>query len=188
MGMKSKIAFKAIGTNGLSREVTGYIETQDGEFIADFESTHKGMGCFLLKPEPEKKYFAHLWYNKQKYIIPIPEALEGGVSMRMGSSACGKDQYLTVMKSLSATGTRKYLVGSAYGKIWFSALFDLVNDSCRLRIPLELLPEGICRLTILNSDFKPECERLIYTNKNQTFKIAPVLPRAPQGKIGRAHV
>jgi hypothetical protein len=36
---------------------------------------------------------------------------------------------------------------------------------------LELLPEGVCRLTLLNENFEPECERLIYVDKNQRFKI-----------------
>ena len=40
-----------------------------------------------------------------------------------------------------------------------------------MKIPLELLPEGVCRLTLLNENFEPQCERLIYVDKNQRFKI-----------------
>lgn len=170
--LESKVAFKAIGTDGLGREVKGVIETGGGEIVTDFESSHKGMGVFLLKPETGKKYFAHLWYNNKKYIVPLPRASEEGCVMSVTLSGHdGKDQYMTIKQSLSQANKQKYVIGSSYGKIWFSALVKMINDSCRLRVPMELLPEGVCRLTVMDDDFNPESERLIYVDKYQRFKI-----------------
>jgi hypothetical protein len=129
------------------------------------------MGAFTLKPEAKKEYFARLLYNNKKYLIPLPSASEAGCTMSVGFTGIGNDSYLTIKQSPSERDTKKYVVGSAYGKIWFSAFVNLLNDSCRFPIPLDLLPEGVCRLTVLNDDFKPESERLIYVDKNQRFKI-----------------
>jgi hypothetical protein len=171
-GLESRLAFKAIGTDGLCRQVAGEIKDVDENTILSFESTHKGMGTFLLRPEVRKEYFAHLWYNNRKYIIPLPHALEKGCVMSVNFTGIGgNDPFLTIKKSNTEENTLRYVIGSVYGKIWFSALVKFVKDSIRFRIPLELLPEGVCRLTVLNEDFKPECERLFFVDKNQLFKI-----------------
>ena len=170
-GLESKVAFKAIGTDGLSREVKGEIKESEENVVTNFESTHKGMGTFVLKPDSRKKYFADLWFNNRKYIIPLPNSSEEGFVMSVSSTENGNDLFLTIKCNPIETNNQKYIVGNSNGKIWFSALIKMIKDSCRIHIPLELLPEGICRLTILNSDFKPECERLIYVDKNQRFKI-----------------
>ena len=170
-GLESKVAFKAIGADGLGREVTGEIKTDDGKVVASFKSTHKGMGIFMLKPEFKKEYFAHLWYNNQKYIIPLPRVSEEGSVMSVNFTRNNQYPFLSIKRNPSGTINQKYVIGSSYGKIWFSAIVKTFRDSFRLRIPLELLPEGVCRLTVLNADFKPECERLIYVDKNQRFKI-----------------
>lgn len=170
-GLESKLAFKAIGTDGLSREVMGEIKDEDDKFITGFESLHKGMGYFLLKPESGKKYFAHIWYNKLKYIIPLPRAVEKGYTMSVGYTGKGENLFLAIKQTPDESKAQKYVIGSAYGKIWFSALVTMVRDTCLFRIPSELLPEGVCRLTVLNGNFKPQCERLVYIDKNERLNI-----------------
>ena len=170
-GLLGKVAFKAIGTDGLSREVSGAIETEEGAVVTNFESTHKGMGFFFLKPEPNRKYLAHTIYNNRNYLVPVPSASGTGNSMSVSSSPPGTDFYLTIKKLPSEITSKKYVIGSAYGKIWFSALIRMSGDSCRFKIPMELLPEGVCRLTVLSEYFVPEAERLIYVDKNQRFNV-----------------
>jgi len=170
-GLVSKVAFKAVGTDGMSREVSGAIETEEGEVVISFESTHKGMGIFHLKPEADKKYFAHTIYDSRNYLIPLPSASAEGSVLSISSSLTDSDSYITIKRTHSDIIAKKYVIGSAYGKIWFSALVKTASDSCRFKIPMDLLPEGVCRLTVLNDDFKPESERLIYVDKNTRFKI-----------------
>ena len=66
-GFESRVAFKATGSDGLSREVHGVIETGGGDFVTDFESSHKGMGAFMIKPQAGKEYYAILWYENRKF-------------------------------------------------------------------------------------------------------------------------
>ena len=170
-GLESKVAFKALGTDGLSREVKGEIMDGDENVVTGFESSHKGTGAFLLKPEAGKEYFAHLWYNNLKYIILIPPALEEGCIMSVSFTGSGNNPCLSIKYSPLEANTQKYIIGSAYGKIRFAYPVKMAKDSCRLRIPLGMLPEGVCRLTVLDSYFEPECERLIYVDKRERFKI-----------------
>jgi len=170
-GIQSRVAFKAIGPDGLSRNVKGFIETKEGDVITGFESLHKGMGDFLLKPETGREYFAHLLYNNRNYLIPLPHASEQGCSMIVSSLLNDYNRYLTIKCSTSEINSYKYVTGSTNGKIWFSALCKITKDSSSFRIPDELLPEGICRLTVLSADFTPESERLLYVDRNERIKI-----------------
>jgi len=169
-GIRNKLAFKAIGTDGLSREVSGVIKDDNSVFITDFKSYHKGMGAFLLKPEAGKKYFAHVVYNQRLYIIPLPEALKSGSAISVSSKLAENTLPVTIKQTHSDVELQKYMTGSAYGKIRFAFPFN-ITDSCLLKIPLDLFPEGVSSLTVLNQDFKPECERLVYIDKDQRFKI-----------------
>jgi len=170
-GLESKIAFKAIGPDGLGRDIAGEILTDDDVVITSFSSRHKGMGAFRLTPESNQEYFAHLWYNKRKYIVPLPLASEKGLAMSVSYSGDGKTPMLSVKQRPYGANEPKYIIGSAYGKIWFAAIVKAFRDSSRLQVPLNLIPEGICRLTVLNADFQPECERLIYVDHELGFEI-----------------
>ena len=52
------LAFKAIGKDGLSVDVTGKIFTDNNEEICDFSTLHKGMGKFSIQTQPNETYYA----------------------------------------------------------------------------------------------------------------------------------
>jgi len=170
-GLESKVAFKAIGRDGLGREVKGVVKDSTGKVVTSIESSHKGMGYFLFTPEFKKEYSAFAEYNHRQFKFLLPIAFEEGIVMAVSNSGKDSISLLTIKYSHSKANALKYFVGSAYGKIRFTSPFKTTEDSCHVRIPLEILPEGISRLTILDSDFKPECERLLYIDRNQRFRI-----------------
>ena len=170
-GLRGRVAFKAIGPDGLSREVKGVIESKEGDVICEFVSVHKGMGSFFLNPQADKQYFAHLVYNNRNYIIPLPLAKDNGCIMTIGPISQHEDPLLSIRCTPSEINSTKYITGSTNGKIWFSARVKLINDSSEFRIPLVYLPDGICRITILSADFKSQCERLVYIDKNERFNV-----------------
>ena len=57
LGMQT-VAFKAIGTNGLSVEVNGQIVDGEGIPVTTFNTIHKGMGRLSFVPQSGKRYFA----------------------------------------------------------------------------------------------------------------------------------
>jgi hypothetical protein len=173
-GLESKVAFKAIGPDGLGRDVSGEIRTDKDEHVTVFSSIHNGMGTLLLQPESGKHYFAHLWFNKRKYIVPLPVAMEEGLVMSVTHLSDGTNPILTIKGIPTEVPESKYIVGSAYGKICFSAFVKAFQDSSRIQIPVDLLPEGICRLTVLNASFQGESERLIYVDKSEGLTIEAI--------------
>ena len=170
-GLESKVAFKAIGTDGLSREVKGIIKSGDGEEVSSFGSSHKGMGAFLFKPETNKQYTAFVEYNHRQFKFSLPGAVEEGCVMSVDYKEKENVPSVSVKYSPLNANAQKYIVGSSYGKIRFVTIIKTKEDSCSAKIPVELFPEGVSRLTLLDGEFKPECERLIYIDRDQRFKI-----------------
>ena len=170
-GLESKVAFKAIGTDGLSREVKGIIKTGEGVEVASFGSLRKGMGTFLFKPETNKQYTTIVEYNHRQFKFPLPGAEEEGCVLSVNYKEKGNAPTINVKYSPSKANAQKYVVGSSYGKIRFVSQIKTTEDSCTFRIPVELFPEGVSRITLLDRELKPESERLIYVDKNQRFKI-----------------
>jgi len=170
-GVESRIAFKAIGSDGLSREVKGTVKDNKGTVITGFESVHKGMGAFLLKPDADQTYFAVVEYQNMQYKIPLPPALKEGFILSVNCPDGRFNPSLTIKHRQAGSPVKKYIAGSMNGKIRFAYATEITKDSVHLLIPVNLLSEGICRLTVMDSAFNPECERLFYVNKRERFNI-----------------
>src|SRR5699024_6036370 len=48
--IRSRVAFKAVADDGLSRGIFGYVQNSNGEKITEFKSNMLGMGSFFLTP------------------------------------------------------------------------------------------------------------------------------------------
>lgn len=57
-GQLQLVAFKAVGKDGLACDVTGCIKNSSGESVADFHSTHLGMGSFAFMVTEGERYTA----------------------------------------------------------------------------------------------------------------------------------
>ena len=83
-GIVSKVAFKAVGPNGIGAEVSGVIIDNDGHEITKLQSTHLGMGCFYITPVSGESYKAKLNYADGKQdMIDLPKS-ETGVNNAIG--------------------------------------------------------------------------------------------------------
>ena len=73
--MISKVAFKAIGANGLGVNVKGEILDNTDKQVAAFASSHLGMGTFFIVPMPGKTYKAKVTFadgTQGTFALPEP--------------------------------------------------------------------------------------------------------------------
>lgn len=79
-GIQSKVAFKAVGADGLGVNLKGVILDGDNKEVAKIESSHMGMGAFDLLPEDGKKYKAKITYsNGQQATVNLPDIEAKGI-------------------------------------------------------------------------------------------------------------
>lgn len=151
------IGFKAIGTNGLSVEVSGKVYDDTNESILDFESTHKGMGRFALFTDPERKYHAIVTTKdgRQKK-FELPQPIAEGVSLQLNFN---RDKiYFQATNTTKVPSNLLYLVIHTRGIT--NALVPLDVSEGQINIS-ELLP-GIATFAVIDKSGNTYCERLAF--------------------------
>ncbi|MEO6981274.1 MAG: hypothetical protein ABI113_22965, partial [Mucilaginibacter sp.] len=90
-GVKSKIAFKAIGFNGLGLDVKGTITDNNGNTVTTFASTHLGMGYIDITPEAGKIYKANVTFaDGSQNTIDVPLPLQQGITLAVDNDSLQK--------------------------------------------------------------------------------------------------
>ena len=78
------IAFKAIGTNGMSRKVSGKIYSGKGEELSDIKTQFNGMGKFLLNAAPDENYYVILKSERGiEKRFDLPKLDNEGISLQL---------------------------------------------------------------------------------------------------------
>lgn len=164
-GIPTRIAFKAIGSNGLGIGVSGKITDEAGQVVAKLASSHAGMGNFYLTPELNKVYTAHLIFaDGNKIDFQLPSAMNSGISMSVNNDSVQKAT-IKIAANKSYFDANK---GKAYSVlIWSGGYSTIVN--CRLDsavIAMDIIKRrlftGVTRITLLSENLQPLCERLIF--------------------------
>jgi hypothetical protein len=171
VGMASKVAFKAIGPDGLSRDVSGYVIDKDNNRLAEFKSGHAGMGAFVLFPKAGNSYSAVVNINGAETKYPLPDAEKEGYGLAVTQN---QENIQVRIVSIMSSGNSPTLnvIAQANNRVLYSGRADLKNSGFLTFIPKKYFPEGIVQITLLTTDMKPVAERLIFIKRaNQDLKI-----------------
>jgi hypothetical protein len=174
-GVRSKIAFKATGANGLGINVNGEVLDNDNKPVCTFAAAHLGMGYFYLTPEAGKTYTAKLSYrdgSQDAVALPAPD--DNGIGM-----AVTNDSTLVVSVGIMA-GKACYQTNK--GKTYILSVYTggtLTNIPCRLDSSVvtailykRRLHTGITRLTLFSPAGEPICERLVFVQNYDQLNLS----------------
>ncbi len=163
------VAFKITGINEDDENTTGKILDEKGNLIKLFSPLYNGMGKFVIIPGKHSKYIVKLdGYPDKQWELPAPK--ENGVKI-MVTKTDTDFVYLNLLHSDSYADKKFYVAVIHRGK----GLAYLEVDSDKLNKTIEFtgkyLGDGINRLLLLNEDFEPLSERLVFINKSQDVKL-----------------
>ncbi len=163
-----KISFKAIGSDGLPKKVSGKILTSTGRTIATLRTFDRGAGFFQLTPKKDEKYFAEL---DNGYQYSLPEMLDDGYVMT-ANNRNQKSISVTVQASQSLRDLPFYILGYMRQQNYFHRKFEFDGEqTLKFDIPKGDIPRGILTLTLLGASKKPWCERPIFINNEEELVI-----------------
>jgi len=175
----SKIAFKAVGPDGLSREITGYLVDKDNQQIATFQSEHAGMGTFTLQPVAGNTYTAVIKpANGEEKRIELPKATDQGYGLTVRQNENNIIVSIQASNALLNKGEIT-LVAQANNAIQYTAKTTLTRTAVTAIIPKNRFPEGILQFTLFSPDYKPVAERLVFVHnadKHLNIKLTPDKP------------
>jgi len=174
MGMKSKIAFKAVDNVGKKFNFRGSIIGISGDTVARFSPAKDGIGTFYFKPAQLQAYKVSITpVNEKSFLVQFPEVFERGTVML---TTMGADSVLniSVQSNLESEGNYTLFVHSGHRTVFTKSL-SAQSISEGFKVPFKLLGDGISHFTLFNSKQQALCERLYFKKPSKVAKIE-VLP------------
>jgi hypothetical protein len=171
------LAFKAIGKDGLSQEVTGRIFTDKNEEVSKFSTTYKGMGKFALQTQPNESYYA-LVKNpdgiEKRFELPKTEAEAVAIHLRYSRNRI----LYEIVNQTSIPTESLYLLVHSRGKVFVVQPFEKLGG----QILESLLPPGIVSFSVIDTLGHTFCERLSFIRNNSFPEIAMESNKPSYGK------
>ena len=173
-GIKSRIAFKAIGPNGLGVNVKGIVINNENKEVASFASLHLGMGSFELVPEPEKVYRAKLTFdNGATHVINLPKIETKGISLSVDNDSIPIAKVAINANSIyfNENKGKKYRLLIYSGGVATTVNFMLDSTIITLDILKRKLFTGTAVITLFSLKNEPLCERLIFVQNHDQLSL-----------------
>jgi hypothetical protein len=161
----TRVAFKAIDSNGEGAEITANIYDAERKVIAELSTQHDGMGFFSFIPESGKTYTAEIENNK----FELPKVEKEGYSISVNSTL--EDIMRLTFRSNDQTKDKDKMnvIIHSRGLISYAYPIDLSNNISFQNIPKNLMPEGIQHITLFDAKGNPVVERLVFVKKNSVI-------------------
>ncbi|MBS1527714.1 MAG: hypothetical protein JST19_18860 [Bacteroidetes bacterium] len=181
-GLRSRVAIKCVGLNGLGQDLSGVVVDNDGNEVATFATQHLGMGVFALSPQQGKSYKAHIvTADSLKMTFDLPAALDKGFVLTVNNSdpdtayvhVAANDQLFH-----DSQNAMFYLVAQSAGQVYFTTQFKLSASSFTISVPKKRFPTGIAQFTLFSGAGEPLNERIAFINADDSLHIKLSSPAA----------
>ena len=189
--VKSKIAFKVVGSDGLGVNIKGEVVDNQNTQVCTFASAHLGTGYFTLFPEEGKTYRAKITYpngTKTTFALPTPDPK--GISLavdndfaanaivRVGAGkafyAANKDKHFTIL-IYSGGEVSTYICTLDARQIVFG-------------VSKKKLHTGVATVTMFSPLGEPLAERLIFVQHNDQLNLNISADKALYAKRGKVNL
>ena len=163
-----QVAFKAIGKDGLERNIKGQLVDSKGNFIATLATIDRGSGFFTLKPLAGEQYSVIL---NDGSIYPFPKVMNEGYAITV-YNVNPKSIQLKIQASETFSERSFYVIGHINNKKYYQGKFDFEGQPVvNFEIPKSKLPSGIMTLTLFDAQKKAWCERIAFINNQDELVI-----------------
>ena len=154
-GENCKVGVKAIGPDGLSRDISGIIVDSKGRNVANFSTIHAGMGSVTIRPEAGETYTFRT--NGNSYRLPDAES-NAAVIHAEGADTPGVP---IVVKAIGRVPAGCTLVAQTRGQLIQLSPIALGSP---VSIDRTTLPTGVTQLLLIDPSGNTLSERLIWNN------------------------
>jgi hypothetical protein len=170
-GITSRIAFKAVGVDGLGVNVKGRITDETNNEVASFETLHAGMGSFMLRAQVGKIYKANITFaDGTTRVIVLPKAADEGYTL--GIYQPNKDSVLVrINASASLLKSPVNLIVQTNGESIFASPVRIEKAITSIWLNKKDFPTGIAQFTLFNNAGEPLNERIAFIRSNDQMQL-----------------
>jgi hypothetical protein len=156
-GLPTRLAFKALDSNGLGIDISGTLYDENSDFSVDFSSEHLGMGVIPdFTPDINASYVAVV--DGIRY--ELPRVHPSGIVMNLNEY---NDQYIVNISSEGVdTGDALLLFAHVRGEVFYASLVLMEDGSGTTVLSKDEFPTGAVHFTLLGRDGSPAAERLAF--------------------------
>lgn len=173
-GFFNRVGFKALRIDGKGIDIEGTIIDNSGKEVLQFKTSKFGLGKFEFIPEKNKLYKAIIVYKGVEITYKLPVALDKGVVMKVIEHS---DDYRIYLKSSFDKRLNNFnFIGTQRKGVIFKAKLNGNNAKALIKVPKNILEQGIVQFTLFNNNNEPISERISFfeTNKaNVNINITP---------------
>ncbi|HEX8019208.1 hypothetical protein [Mucilaginibacter sp.] len=190
-GIPTKLAFKAVSTNGLGLHVKGVVVDNTNAEVTKFESTHLGMGLIFITPEAGKTYKANLTYaDGTKATVELPKADNEGITLMVNNDSADKlGIEINANKAYYLKNKNKEIGVIIYsGGVVRSVKAVLDNQVLDLNLNKKDFKTGVVQVTLFSAQGEAINERLAFIQNADQLTITPVSDKALYPARGKVHV
>lgn len=164
-GLPQRIAFKAVGSDGLSRSVSGWVFNHNRTDSVRFESEFNGMGVIDRWKAGESGSFAVAEIDGETIRMDLPNPLSVGSILKIDKN---ESDFLINIQSNDPRALNNQLLLFAHvrGEIYYASMVLMQDGTGNTAIPREQFPSGIVHFTLLDPDGNPVSERLAFNKNN----------------------
>lgn len=160
------IAFKVIGTNGMSQNATGKLYDNANNEVVDLSTLYKGMGKFSIYTQATSSYYAILKNDKGlTKRFDLPTVHKNGVAIQLVQNK-GRILY-EIKNQLQSNSNSLYLLVHSRGILYVLQKLHYVGG----QINDQFLPPGIVSFSVVDSIGNVYAERLCFINNPQVYNI-----------------
>jgi len=168
IGVRSKIAFKALAGTGTGIDLRGTVVDETGKQVTEFTSSHLGMGYFYLTPAEGKSYRARLNYaDGSEDISDLPHPEPAGVAMETSADNRVYNFKISSNKTYFQANKNKSFTLIAYqDTVPLSMAVKLDRQEVTTTLLKKNFHTGIVKVTLFTADGEPLCERLLFVQND----------------------
>jgi len=175
-GVRSRVAVKSVGTNGLGENVKGTIEDDAGNVVADFATQHLGMRVFAFTPQSGKTYKAKIsTAGEAGFTVDLPKASQEGYTLALNNEQADSI-FIKVAVNEKTLNTQKsslfYIIAQNGGKIYYTTQGKLEGLVYTAAAKKSRFPTGVTQFTLFGQNGEPLAERIAFIWGNDTLKLS----------------
>ncbi|WP_109829864.1 hypothetical protein [Reichenbachiella versicolor] len=163
-GLTCRVAFKAVGKDGSSVQVSGELLDGKNEKVSDIKTVHSGMGNVFLLPKTGEEFTALITEVNGKPTsqrFTLPKVQQAGYTLTTRSKANG-DVLVQIRASNNDDLLNTTLAVTQAGELLIVKTVDESKKAHNFNIPVRYLNDGIVQLTLFDDQLRPRSERLVF--------------------------
>ena len=168
-GIKQRIAFNVVRSDGKSIKASGIITNLKGDKITEFRSGSFGPGIIEITPNAGESYFAKPSENEFGNLSwPLPSADPAGISLRVENPVKGLTDI--IVRGRGVAGNEYFLTVTMSNIMIFS--HEIILDTLfSIRIKTSEIPSGTAFVTLYDNELNQVAERLVFLNRDKKMNV-----------------